>query len=130
MQGYADVCNAWLNEKTTYDKKGQSTQCTDYLQYPLGVNGSITDLVQLFIHAPQGTASSGTFTVYSDDTIDEPLVEVSMKYRNHIARNVTNVCLMRTVDAVGLGIYVSLPLLVLGGLARKKGFSGSNLGLF
>lgn len=132
LQGYADVCNAWTSEKTSYDKRGDPTQQTDYLQYPLGPNNTVTSLIQLFLNAPQGSASSGTFTVYSDDTVDEPLVEVSMKYRNRVARNVTNVCLMRTIDAVGLGIYVSQTALVLSlalDLVEKR-LSGADLCLF
>ena len=66
--------------------------------------------MNLFIHAGQYAASSGTFSVATDDTITTPLVDVTMKYRDAYALNITQVCLMRNYDTVGLGIYVrSLP---------------------
>ncbi|KAG8910431.1 hypothetical protein FRC00_008183, partial [Tulasnella sp. 408] len=105
--GFPSMCNAWSVEKTSSAKTHVQPERTDYLQYTLAPNTTTTSLLKLFIHAGDYAASSGTLMVVSDSTITVPIVDVTMKYRNGYVKEDTNVCLMRTPDKVGLGIYVS-----------------------
>lgn len=105
--GYATMCNVWQSEKTSSSKSNVQPERTDYLQYILAPNDTTTSTLQLFIRAGDYAASSGTLIVISDSTITVPIIDVTMKYRNAYAKDDTNVCLMRTPDKVGLGIYVS-----------------------
>lgn len=101
------MCNVWQSEKTSSSKSNVQPERTDYLQYILAPNDTTTSTLQLFIRAGDYAASSGTLIVISDSTITVPIIDVTMKYRNAYAKDDTNVCLMRTPDKVGLGIYSS-----------------------
>ncbi|KAG8983736.1 hypothetical protein FRB90_005788 [Tulasnella sp. 427] len=105
--GYAVMCNTWSSEKTSSARSHVQPECTDYLQYTLAPNISTTSLLKLFIRAGEYAASSGTLVVVSDASISVPIIDVTMKFRNPYVRSDTSVCLMRTPDKVGLGIYTS-----------------------
>ncbi|KAG8932875.1 hypothetical protein FRC02_000385 [Tulasnella sp. 418] len=123
--GYGDTCNQWTfnpmfehaqdhPEPKGPGKKpdpmggpmgGPKPDFVDHLSYYLSPNTSLTSLTKLFVRTDGVGDTSGTFTVISDDSTKIPMVEVQMKYRRVEVQNVTNVCLMRSGDRVGLGIY-------------------------
>ncbi|KAG8906944.1 hypothetical protein FRB99_005718 [Tulasnella sp. 403] len=108
--GFADLCNTWMSTPGPRLSKRRTDfqpEYSDYLQFALTGNSSAYDTVKLFVHSGINSAASGTFTVTSDESLEVPIVDVTMKYRTWGARNATNVCLMRTLDMVGLGIYTS-----------------------
>lgn len=105
--GFPTMCNAWTSKKSSSSKTNVQPERTDYLQYTLAPNITTTSLLKLFIRAGDYAASSGTLMVVSDSTITVPIVDVTMKYRNLYVKDDTSVCLMRTPDKVGLGIYTS-----------------------
>lgn len=106
--GTASKCNAWSSQKTTTSPTGTAPLYTDYLQYVLQPNINTTSLLKVFIHTGSNAADSGSLLVTSDDSISAPFVDVTMSYRDKTIRNTTSVCIMNTIDSVGLGIYVSL----------------------
>ncbi len=82
--------------KSKGGRRSVKPELSNYLRYTLSPNATTSaDALNLFIHAGHYAASSGTFSVATDKTIANPLVDVTMKYRGAYALNITQVCLMR-----------------------------------
>lgn len=127
--GFAQTCNQWSQPSSIFKRNQSPSQVyyTDSLQYTLSPyyqspsSFSFPSTLKLFVHAGPAAASSGTFTVTTDDTLQAPLVDVTIKYKTTETWNSTEVCLMRTFDSVGLGIYVSRRSYFLDCIRGKEG---------